>query len=102
MGHSNSFSTYVYREFIEMRLGNKLKLVSQKELVITDCILSTPEILSKSYSKERIEKSYVGIGLLDSAKKSCPDLYEMIKAFDINWRNINGGKKWFISKLLYA
>ena len=26
----------------------------------------------------------------------------MIQAFDINWRNINGGKKWFVSKLVYA
>ena len=83
MRHSNSLFTYVYREFTEMRLSNKLKSVSQKELMITDCILSTPEILSKSYSKERIEKFYVDTGMLDSAKKSCPDLYGMMKALVI-------------------
>ena len=65
MGHSNSLSTYVYRVFSEMHLSNKLKLVSQKELIITDYILSTPEVLSKSYSKERIEKSYVDTRMLD-------------------------------------
>ena len=41
-------------------------------------------------------------GVLDSATTSCPDLYVMIKAVDINWRNINGVKKWFISKLVYV
>ena len=51
MGHSKSLSTYVYRAFTEMRLSNKLKRVSHQELIITCCILSTPEILSKSYSK---------------------------------------------------
>ena len=40
--------------------------------------------------------------MLDAATKSCPDLYGMMKAFDINWRNVNGGKKWFISKLVHA
>ena len=76
--------------------------MSQKELIITDCILSTPEILSKSYSKEQIEKSYVDTGMLDSEMKSCPDLYGIMKYFYINWRNINGGKKWFDSKLVYT
>ena len=42
------------------------------------------------------------IWVLDSATKSCPDLCGMMKAFDINWRNINGGKKWFVSKVVYA
>ena len=93
IGNSNPLSIYVNRAFGEMRHSNKLKLVSQKELIITDCILSTPEILSKSYSKERIEKSYVDTGMLDGATKSCPDLYAMVNAFDIKWRKVNGGKK---------
>ena len=50
-----------------------------KKIIITDCILSTPETLSKSYSKVNIEKSYVDIGMFNSATKSSPDLYGMME-----------------------
>ena len=36
IGNGNSLSVYVIRAFIEMHLSNNLKLVSQKELIITD------------------------------------------------------------------
>ena len=44
-------------------------------------------------------KSYVSNGMLDVATKSCPCLYGIMKAFDINWNTITGGKTWFVSKI---
>ena len=38
-------------------------------------------------------------GILDAATQSCPCLFGIMKAFDINWKKLPGGKKWFMSKL---
>ena len=37
--------------------------------------------------------------MLDAAICYFPDFYRTMKVFDINWRNVHGGEKWFISKL---
>jgi hypothetical protein len=82
-----------------MKNKNQLRLPPNKELIIKYCILSSPEILSKSYSSETIKNSYVSSGMLDAATQSCPCLFGIMKAFDINWKKLLGGKKWFMSKL---
>ena len=45
-------------------------------------------------------KSYVNSGMLDSATMTCPCLYGIMKAFDINWKKVPGGKKWFMLQLV--
>ena len=37
--------------------------------------------------------------MLDAATQSCPCLFGIMKAFDINWKKLPGGKTWFMSKL---
>ena len=67
IGENTPLTTVVNHTFDNMRNNNKLKLPSHKESIIKDCVLSSPEILSKSYSSDTIMKSYVSSGMLDVA-----------------------------------
>ena len=44
-------------------------------------------------------RSYVNSGMLDAATMTSPCLFGIMKAFDINWKKVPGGKNWFMSQL---
>ena len=95
----NPLTMYVDRTFNEMRLIKNLKLGAHKELVVKVFLLSATDVLSKSCTKEGIDKSNIATGVLDTSTKSCPDLYSMINSVNIHWNKVPGGNKWFIYKL---
>jgi hypothetical protein len=71
---------------------NQLKLSSMKEVIVIDCLLTSPTLLSKSYSPETIKESFVNSGMLDATTMTSPCLFGIMKAFDINWKKVRGGK----------
>ena len=86
VGTETSLTKFVTRAFEDMRSMNQLKLSSMKEVIVIDCLLTSPTLLSKSYSPETMKKSFVNSGMLDAATMTSPCLFGIMKAFNINWK----------------
>ena len=60
-----------------------------------DCVATTPMIYGLSFSSQKIRKSFVLGGVIDSGSESCPDVDQIINRFKIDWTRLEGGREYF-------
>ena len=85
--------------FKHLRREKKLLLSGLKETALKDLLITAPEMMAAAFTKKSMTDSFVSSGMLDDKCKRCPDLFALVDSFKIDWKKVNGGKKWFMDIL---
>ena len=76
-----------------------LVLSTFKKNTLQDCIITIPEMIAASFSKQILIKSFVSAGIIDDKTKTYVYMYAIMNSFKIYWNKVDGGRRWFIDVL---
>ena len=82
--------------FKKLSMNKEVILSTGKLNALKDCIICSPDMMTKAFSERTIQKSFVSSGMLDVKMKRCPDIRGILQSFKINWNKVDGGIKWFM------
>ena len=99
VGSEKPLTTLVDMLFKYLKKDKILILSHLKECSLKDLIVTSPDIITASFSQSSLVKSFVDCGMLDVKCKRCADVFGLIDSFKISWPKVPGGKRWFMEQL---
>ena len=96
VGTVSDMTITVDKMFKKLSLNKEIILSTGKLNTLKDCIVCSPDMMTKSFSTRTIQKAFVSSGMLDVKMKQCPDISGIINSFKVNWNKVEGGINWFM------
>ena len=95
IGTTSDMAFIVDKIFKKLTMDKNVILSTCKLNALKDCIISTPDMMTKAFSTRTIQKAFVALGMLDNRLKLFPDLHGLIQSFKVDWTKVEDGTMWF-------
>ena len=99
VGTVSDMSLTVNKMFKKLSMHKKVVLSTGKLNALKDCVICSPDMMTKSFTSRTIQKAFVSSGMLDDKMKLCPDIRGIINSFKVNWNKVDGGINWLMAKV---
>ena len=84
LGSITDMSNTVDIMFKKLTMNKEVVLSTGKRNALKDCIICSPDMMTKAFSERTIQKSFVSSGMLDNKMKRCPDIRGILQSFKVN------------------